>query len=97
MGSGVHWKGEYKRESSGSTPWEGAREETANVTDVFITRPALKVTLTSMLQRRKAPDGSIGVMKRLTATENGGQRIVGKERVGKKRIEMGKRRMDQTK
>ena len=35
MGSGVHWKGEYKRESSGSTPLEGAREETANVTDGF--------------------------------------------------------------
>lgn len=35
MGSGVHWKGEYRRELSGSAPWEGAREETANVTDGF--------------------------------------------------------------
>ena len=35
MGSSAHWKGEYRRKLSGSTPWEGAREETANVTDGF--------------------------------------------------------------
>jgi hypothetical protein len=35
LGSSMHWKGEYRRELSGSTPWEGAREETANVTDGF--------------------------------------------------------------